>query len=309
MKFVMYHYVGFYNPNFPNLKFLDADDFQKQLDYFEENFGFVSKSKFIEAIRNKESPQGVVLTFDDGLKCHYEIVYKILKERGLWGIFYVNSLPLKEFKFLDVHLSHILTAISNQQIVFELLIEICHKGFLEEKAIKVFENYAYKNQEQNEYSLEIKKIINYYIKFENRTKVINEILSKIYPDFIINVSDYYLNVKEMIEMNKNGMLFGGHTVSHKLLSRLDIPEQEFEIIQDYNFLENVLEEMPLKTFCFPYGGEKSFNPNTINILNKEKFDFSLSVESRDVIPQDLLHNLQFLPRYDCNEFPYGKCRY
>ncbi|MGK4569285.1 hypothetical protein [Flavobacterium sp. 3HN19-14] len=46
MKAVMYHYVRPFDPEMPYFKNLDIEDFEKQLDFFEAEFGFVSKADF-----------------------------------------------------------------------------------------------------------------------------------------------------------------------------------------------------------------------------------------------------------------------
>ena len=42
MRAIMYHYIREFDPSLPNFKFLDINDFKKQLDWFENTFGFVS---------------------------------------------------------------------------------------------------------------------------------------------------------------------------------------------------------------------------------------------------------------------------
>ena len=111
MKAIMYHYVRQFNPDLPNFRFLDVENFQKQLDFFQEQFGFVSKDEWLNVLKSKklESAKGkVLLTFDDAMSCHYEYVYKVLKKRGLWGIFYVPTQPYQKGKVLDVHRIHLL---------------------------------------------------------------------------------------------------------------------------------------------------------------------------------------------------------
>lgn len=66
--------------------------------------------------------------------------------------------------------------------------------------------------------------------------------------------------------------------------------------------------LKLKTFCFPYGGKYSYTDETLAILNQEKVLFSFDVNSQDIMLNDLKNNIQKLPRYDCNEFPYGQVR-
>ena len=92
MKAVMYHYVRKFNSMYPNFRYLDYDQFTKQLDYFEKNFGFVSLDEWSAFIESGELPKKsgkIVLTFDDALVCQYEFVYPELLKRNLWGIFYI----------------------------------------------------------------------------------------------------------------------------------------------------------------------------------------------------------------------------
>ena len=87
MKAIMYHYVREFVPQMPNFKHLHFEDFCKQLDYFSAEYDFVSKEDFIDSFHsNNPLPKGVILTFDDGLSCHYNYVFKELKRRNLWGI-------------------------------------------------------------------------------------------------------------------------------------------------------------------------------------------------------------------------------
>ena len=79
MKAIMYHYVRPFDSEYPNLKNLNIDDFRKQLDYFQAEFGFVSKEDFINSFKTGKPVNGVILTFDDALYCHYEYAYKEFK--------------------------------------------------------------------------------------------------------------------------------------------------------------------------------------------------------------------------------------
>ena len=75
MKAIMYHYVRQLNPSLRNFRFLDVENFEKQLDFFQEQFGFVSKNEWLVVLKTKklESAKGkVLLTFDDAMSCNYE---------------------------------------------------------------------------------------------------------------------------------------------------------------------------------------------------------------------------------------------
>ena len=53
MKAIMYHYVRPQTEYQPDYYYLDVDDFRSQLDYFEEEFGFVSKAEFLSVVRGE----------------------------------------------------------------------------------------------------------------------------------------------------------------------------------------------------------------------------------------------------------------
>ena len=57
--------------------------------------------------REAQAPDGVLLTFDDGLRDHRDFVLPVLRERGLFGLFYVASGPAITGRILDVHKVHL----------------------------------------------------------------------------------------------------------------------------------------------------------------------------------------------------------
>lgn len=103
MKAIMYHYVRQNDPELPYFQHLHLEDFEKQLDFFSEQFGFLSKADFLQSLETGTPKDGVVLTFDDGFKDHYQYVLPCLRERGLWGIFYIPTGFYHSGKLLDVH--------------------------------------------------------------------------------------------------------------------------------------------------------------------------------------------------------------
>ena len=304
MKAVMYHYVRPRDSNLPNLHRLDINNFRKQLDFFETNMGFVSREKFISAINEKKPCNGVVLTFDDGLSCHYEYVFKELKRRNLWGIFYVPSGPFVNNKILDVHRIHILLAKVEPKIIYNHLLSINIYDKIGENKIEEFEKFTYLNQSNDAETLKIKRILNYFIDYKFKDQIIDELLKKFIKN-MLDVKEFYLSIENMKEMQTEGMIIGSHTENHKVMSSLNFNEQNKEIINSFNFLENSLGKSLFKTFCYPYGGNHTFNKITEGILKDISCDFSFNVEYRDINEHDLKKRNQALPRYDCNLYKYG----
>ena len=306
MKAIMYHYVRKPDPRLPNFRFLDVKNFEKQLDFFQEKFGFVSKSEWLDALKKKKlggAKNKVILTFDDAMSCHYDHVYKIISKRSLWGIFYVPTQPYQEGKVLDVHRIHLLCgAYSGTELLSTL------KAFLTEEMIpdekrEEFRKQTYTRQDNYEGISEFKRILNYFVSYIYREKLIDLVAREL--KYVFDTSNFYVPVDKLRQMQRSGNIIGSHTVSHPVMSKLSKIEQKEEIEHSFSFLETSLQ-LDMKTYCHPYGGFHSFNGETLKALADKEVEFSFNVESRDICDDDLTSSIQFLPRYDCNEFPFGK---
>lgn len=108
-------------------------------------------------------------------------------------------------------------------------------------------------------------------------------------------------------MQEGGMIMGSHTVNHPVMSKLTPNAQAQELTQSFDFLSDLIE-LKHKTFCYPYGGAHSYTSETIEILEQLGCLFSFDVSSRDITIEDIHQHRHTLPRYDCNEFPYGRVR-
>jgi len=167
---------------------------------------------------------------------------------------------------------------------------------------------TYVLQNNDDYTNQVKRTLNYYIDPKYKTEVIDKLMTSFFDNEKALSKEVYLTEKELLEMHNEGMLIGSHTVSHALLSNLTDQQQTEEINNSFSWLHETLGELPTKTFCYPYGGFHSFTKFTEQQLTKEGCLFSFNVEPRDITKDDILDSPQALPRYDCNQFKYGSCR-
>ena len=308
MKAIMYHYVRPDSLVLPNFKSLHIDDFEKQLDYFEEEFGFVSKVDFLRALETGIPPEGVVLTFDDGFKDHIQYVLPALVKRKLWGIFYITTGVYEQERLLDVHNIHMLLGRYESSVIFEALQSLITSEMLTDQTVEAFQEATYQLQQNDDFTLLVKRSLNYFIDYKYRRQVIDALMQEFFKDSPDLFTQFYLSKEEMCILEAAGMMLGSHTVSHPVMRKLSLEKQEEEIGNSFAFLEGVLPRLKPKTFCYPYGGFHTFTTQTEQLLTDQNVEFSFNVESRDVNTLDLKNRKQALPRYDCNEFPFGSCR-
>ena len=301
----MYHYVRPVTDDFPYFKNMDTLDFINQLDYFKSNFGFINKKKFLSVVTQKsenEMTKGVVLTFDDAFKDHYQYVFPELVKRKTFGIFYIATYPYLTGKILDVHRVHLLLGKYGGEVIFNLIKEIVSDDMILDENMEKFDSKIYKAQSNDDYTNCVKKTLNYYVKHEYRELVVDALMSKLFPNEDEIYSKFYMSKDNIVEMSRSGMIIGSHTVNHNVMSRLTVDEQKKEIEESFMFLSDLLGTQRIKTFCYPYGGFHSFTNETESILDENECVFSFNVEQRDIESDDIINNYQKLPRYNCNTF-------
>jgi len=64
----------------------------------------------------------------------------------------------------------------------------------------------------------------------------------------------------------------------------------------------------VRSFCYPFGGNHSFDAHTLGVLDRAGIEFAFSVEAREISARDLSEMRLALPRFDCNAFPHGQSK-
>ena len=306
MKIIIYHYIREYEEKFKYFRFLKFKNFKKQLDYFDSKSKFVTKDQFKKIIKKEIKPpkNSILLTFDDGFIDHYKYAYKELKKRNIFGIFFVSVAPLEKKLFLNVHKIHLLIGKIKGKILLNQLNSIIKPKMIDKNGFKEFETKTYSFQNEHKSVINFKRMLNYFINNKYKGKILDQLLN--INKIKMKVRDFYLSINHIKEMNNNGMLIGSHTFSHEVLSKLSPKKQGQEISSSIKFLSKKVGINNFITFCFPYGEKFTYNKSTLKILKKYNIKASFIVDSRKVDHRSFLFDNLEIPRYDCNEFPYGK---
>jgi len=298
MLAIMYHYVRDNDSRYPNFKNLTIDQFRRQIDFFHNTCGLISKEDFISSVENRTPlKKGAILTFDDGFKDHYKNVLPILEEKKAWGLFYVPTGHYKDKKILNVHRVHHLLGKVDSSFLLESALKLVGTSMLNEDKIDEFDKEIYKDQELSTCELRFKRLLNYYLLDEYKGKILDEITlghlneAELYDEL-------YLTKEELIEMEKCGSIIGSHTVTHPVLSTLSREHQKREIEKSYSFLNSFLK-MQYKSFCYPYGAPATYNGDTFKILEECGVHHAFAVSNR---PVNVVKNKYELTRIDCNRF-------
>lgn len=307
MKAIMYHYVREDRALTPKYYYLDLSDFRNQLDHLQETFGFVDRQDFLAAVRgNADSvPSGVVLTFDDGLRDHYDVVFPELKRRNLWGIFYVPTAPFEQNQLLDVHRIHILLSKVPGSELLSHTVEVVDEDVIPNKRRDEYRKETYRAHDDTDATKQAKRILNYFVDQQFQTDTLDTLVDRLGIEEA-ETSEFYLTCRQIREMHNDGMIIGAHTVTHPVLSTLDESKQRQEISESFDLIDGIVGGLSVRTLCYPYGHELTYDKTTLSILESVNCEFSFKLESTDISEQDVQAFPHSLPRYDCNEFPFGE---
>ena len=269
---------------------IDYNEFENKIKYINNNFTVISFDNYI--MNNYDvNNNNCILTFDDGLKCHLNIVFPILKKYNLIGSFYISGLPIFEKKVIGSHkIQFIISKYDN------------NLNILLKKIKDLFTPINNKNEELSKLwnDLSISSIINntwssheIFITKLLRNPKYCYILDTLFEQEILNEnilteSDFcdmfYLNRDDIVKMHNEGMEFGGHGYYHN----------SNDTIKEINSIKQFLIQINVKNLLYSY-------PNgTTNIKDLQSLNFSVGLTTEnETIKKNT--NKMLLPRINCTK--------
>jgi len=252
--FPYYHLVSDTKVNHVDNLYLykNKSQFIKDIEFFKKNFKLIDPENILV---EKENQNMFLLTFDDGLKEVYTIIYPILKEHNLKAIFFINPLFIDNNEGLYKHYISIIIS------------RLKETNFKKTELDKISQILSFDFKSTKEFLNSLKKV-----KYSDRNK-----LEKVLTSLNINMVDYlnnnspYLTKNQIQEMIDDGFYFGGHTMSHPPLNQLSHDEQKKEIIDSINWLKENFK-IDYSFFAFPFS-DKQISKKLI----AEIFDFDENI--------------------------------
>lgn len=280
----MYHYVrNFWETEFKGLKGETENQFIKQIRYLEGNYERATIEKIYDYLSGKYKPKKnlFVLTFDDGLKEHGNFVTDVLEKHQIEGQFFIPTKCIAEETVLPVHKNHFLLAylgLREYEAMFKFSLSESYPGLdISMKDLVVKRTYRWDEIEVARF----KYLINYKLPLNIRDEILNTVFKEVFEDESSFSKSLYLNDAELKNMRTAGMIIGGHSHSHNVLSSLSITEQFKDINQNLVLLKPYLSDQPLTPFSFPFGKKETYNNHTLDILKHQNVSLAYSTMVED----------------------------
>ncbi len=301
LSVVTYHHVrDLPQSRFPHIKGMLTDDFRAQVALLVERYEMATLESALDFLEGGYEPRRdlCLLTFDDGSKDHYTNVLPILAERHIQGLFFVITRCHEEHRVAPVHKNHFLMA--------GLGVDVYRKTFLEHIAAEYPETptdvdrararrtYVWDDPEVAAF----KYLVNHRLEMGVRDHVIGKVFANHLGDEAAFARELYLSWHEAREMQKAGMVLGGHSHTHEPLARLPDGAQADDIESCTRLLHKRLAPQALWPFAYPYGGPDTFDARTAELVRDNGYVCAFAGAAGMNAPGQDRFNIA---RTDCNE--------
>lgn len=241
----------------PQLLSVSPQHFDEQLNYLKNNYRVLPIEEFSEILLSKKRfpAKSVVLTFDDGYADNYLEALPILEKHQLQALFYISTGTLNtsnEYWWDAVER----IVLYGKQPSEKMMLEAGGVSFdlngdrhlLYESLLPVLRRLPSETREQK-----IKHLAEVFHNNDGRP------------------SHRAMRWDELKAMHQSASaVIGAHTHLHPSLGKLNVEEQEQEILRSKSILEQQLN-CSIEHFSYPFGTKLDFTEDTIRICRKAGF--------------------------------------
>lgn len=264
---LLYHSIGSNTNLNGNIDHVNLEILYKQLKTIQKYWKFVS----IDEYSNAKKKKGIAsITIDDGYKNVLDEAINIFKNLQIPVTLFINSSTFNGKIFWRDKVRYLI----KNNLVREYL------SFSNLFAVEHYDKFYFISKLPKFNSKLVEIDIDNFLKKKNIT--------------LINDSKFCFDQKKYL-IKDNLISYGNHTANHYLLSSLDKNEQFDEIMKCKNFLDK--QDINISSvFSMPFGGDDSFNKETIKIIRD--LDYKSFLKSKNELDNITFSNKidRFMPK-------------
>ena len=253
---------------------LSAEELSELIDWYKRDHNIIGAEEYYDkAINGRLEEDDVVLTFDDALRCQYDIAEPVLSDKGLTGFWFVYTSPLEGvYERLEIYHHFRFSRFSDIEDYYAAFFEEARrsagelgvdvdKGLSDEKwrGYKPESTFYTDNDRRFRYARD-------YILGPDRYNTLMEAMMKTAG---YREEDYagllWIDEEGLKRLRKEGHIIGLHSHSHPTtLGMLSYEDQKGEYERCQGILERILGEK-IDTVSYPCD---SFNGDTKPIMQE-----------------------------------------
>ena len=235
---------------------IGAEAFAAQMEILSRCFRVVSLDALVEELdRGGPKPGTVCVTFDDGYRDNHDCAWPILRKHGIPATIYLAT-------------GFIGTGESTWYDKVLLAMRDARARRLDFEAAGVRGRDLSSSAQRAALAYSLLEWLKGFAPAERDAHIVA--LTRALEPAAARDARCMLDWEEVRAMHKGGIAFGGHTVSHPILSRIGAAEMEAEIRGSQSAIE-VAVQAPVRHFAYPNGKAGDFGPEAEGILRRHGF--------------------------------------
>jgi peptidoglycan/xylan/chitin deacetylase (PgdA/CDA1 family) len=295
-KFLILCYHGIGESGNPLSSAPSPECFEAQMRFLRRNYRVVSLEEVCRELRSTSvSEPGIAITFDDGYRSAYTVAFSILQKYRLPATVYLtyDSVETDEVAWYDrAFLAMALTPGGELNLDLEGPLRF-HLETPEERLRAALEVVAHLRTLPDSRRRDCCALLEKSVKLP-RDALANRILTW----------------EQVRTMQRAGITFGSHTLTHPVVSQLAPAELERELADSMRLLEGKLES-PVLDFAFPFGKASDCSLAAIEVLSRCGYRSAVTtvagVNTSQVNPYEL-RRLQVRPDGSLARFAFDVSR-
>lgn len=271
MKYaLMFHHFHDETHHLKSQGSISKNEFSKMLDFLEAQYTILHPEDFTTRLENNALKKNdICLTFDDCLKCQYDIAYPVLQSRGLHAFFFIYS------SALSTSPSRLEFYRDFRSCYFDSIDHFYEKFFNTTKVVfpKLYTQFYH--QYPNNYLF----AYSFYSEQDKRFRFLrDEILKtkKYYQlmDFMLTEANYsliqrqkhlFMPAEVIYQLHKDGNAIGLHSHTHPTaIEKMTFDEQ----LNEYQTCQSFLKKITGKTSWSMSHPNGKYNQDTLSVLKK-----------------------------------------
>jgi peptidoglycan/xylan/chitin deacetylase (PgdA/CDA1 family) len=138
------------------------------------------------------------------------------------------------------------------------------------------------------------------LREETRRDAVDELFAAAHLESTARETHRLLNRSEVLQLSCNNLIrFGAHSMTHSMLSSLDLVQQREEIVGSKAALE-ALSGLPVTTFAYPYGQKQDYTDETVTLVREASFKAACSNFPGLLTPHTDIFEIPRVQVYDCD---------
>ena len=267
---------------------LSTSEFDLMISWLGDRYEILDANKYISkflsrTLKNSE----ICLSFDDALKCQYDVALPVLRKNSISAFFFVYSSAFSDNpNFLEIfryfRTNQFNSVDEFYDYFFDYLINVDKEEYLSQKLQYSSLDYLSASPFYSENDKWFRYLRDQFLGNEKYMDVMFQLISD--KGFDINEAkkNLWMREDELLKIHENGHVVGLHSYTHPTqMSKLPVDQQLAEYQQNFTHLSELLNTSEIISMSHPCG---DYNLETLNILKKMgiKIGFRCNMDVKEI---------------------------